>query len=62
MENLGTDVVEVVSGEACSIQKAGKVLLPVAAVIGFGVLVVTLFKRHKAKKAAVVVEEVNPEN
>jgi len=61
MENLGTDVVEVVSGDVCTIQKASKVLLPVAAVIGLGVLVVSLFKRNKAKKTAAQAEEVNPE-
>lgn len=60
MENLGTDVVEVVSGEVCSIKKASKVLLPVAAVVGLGLLVVSLFKRNKAKKAAANTEEVNP--
>jgi len=62
MENLGLDVVEAASTEVCSIKRASKVLLPVAAVVGLGLLVVTLFKRSKAKKAAASTEEVNPEN
>ena len=63
MENLENAVVEVASNEVCSIKKASKVLLPVAAVVGLGLLVVTLFKRSKAKKAVAnaQAEEVNPD-
>lgn len=60
MENLGTDVVEVISGEVCTIKKASKVLVPITVVVGLGLLVVSLFKRNKAKKAAASTEEVNP--
>ena len=68
MENLGNDVVEtvtdVVTSEACTISKVSRVVLPVAAVLGLGLLVVTMLKRRKAKKAAATEtnEEVNPEN
>ena len=50
--------IDAVSNDVCSIKKASKVLLPVAAVVGVVVIVLAFMKRKDAKKVEVELPEV----